>query len=83
MGQFDRQIANALDKVHRDLAGANDGDCRWYYSGKLDIYHCPHTAISGTDLMALIPDWAQWNTMTIPTPTKVKWDESPESEHTL
>tara|TARA_Y100000310_G_scaffold328215_1_gene395974 strand:+ start:937 stop:1188 length:252 start_codon:yes stop_codon:yes gene_type:complete len=83
MGQFDRQIANALDKVHRDLSGVNNGDCRWFYSGKLDIYHCPHTAIAGKDLMLLIPDWEHWNTIEIPTPATLAGDKSPESKHTL
>lgn len=81
MGHLDRQIANALDRVHRELTGTNTGDCRWYHSGHRDIYHCPHTAVHGRDLMAMIPAWNTWNSM--PAPAKVEWDQSPDVEHEL
>ena len=80
MSNFDRQVANALVKIHRELYGGKLSDCRWYYNAKSDIYHCPHTAISGKDLMARMPDWTDFNAS---NPTKVQWDNSPESEHTL
>lgn len=60
MGNFDRQIANVLARMHRQTRGG-DGSCRWYYSGKLDLYHCPHTAIYGKDLMLEIPEWNDFN----------------------
>ena len=80
MGNFDRQVANALSRIHRQLFGSRKPECRWYYSSKQDIYHCPHTAIYGKDLMREIPEWNDFNER---TDAKVDWDSSPESEHTL
>jgi len=82
VGNFDRQLANALDKVHRELFGGNKSDCRWYYSGKLDIYHCPHTAIYGKDLMAMIPEWNSYMQKES-NPAYEDWNNSPLREHTL
>lgn len=61
MGNFDRQLVNALDKLHRELYGGRSMYCTWYYNGKSDIYHCPHTAVYGKDLMARMPEWAEFN----------------------
>lgn len=82
MGNFDRQLTNYLDKIHRQMFGTRNGmeQCRWYYSSKQDIYHCPHTAIYGKDLMPKIPEWTD---LTGQTTAKDDWDDSPESEHTL
>ena len=80
MGNFERQVANALSRIHRNMFGGNSPECRWYYSSKQDIYHCPHTAIYGKDLMMEIP---AWNNFTGQTEAKSAWDGSPESEHTL
>mgnify|MGYP001603195055 CR=1 FL=1 len=83
MSNLDRQITNALDKIHRELNGGRmPSGCRWYYSSSTDIYHCPHTAIRGSDLMQRIPEWLAYNESQ-PNPIKVAWDNSPESEHTL
>jgi len=79
MGNFERQVANALTRIHRQIRGG-DGSCRWYYSGKQDIYHCPHTAIYGKDLMREVPAWNDFNER---TEAQVAWDDSPESKHTL
>lgn len=79
MGNFERQLSNALRRIHRQIRGS-DGVCRWYYSSKRNIYHCPHTAIYGKDLMLQIPGWREFNER---TEAKVEWDRSPESEHTL
>ncbi len=62
MGNFDRQIANALSKLHRELFGGHmEAACRWHYNSKSDIYHCPHTAIFGKALMEHLPDWEEFN----------------------
>lgn len=61
MGNFDRQVANALVRLHRELFGHHSDTCRWHYNGKSDIYHCPHMAIYGKDLMPQVPDWVRWN----------------------
>ena len=83
MSNLDKQIANALDTLHRQIWGGRAVDgCRWYYSHAEDIYHCPHTAIRGKDLMQEIPEWLAFNEST-PTPTKEYWDSLPESEHPL
>lgn len=62
MSNFDRQVCNALDKIHLELRGGRlDPHCRWSYNGHSDIYHCPHTAIFGKDLMARILGWQDFN----------------------
>ena len=81
MSNFDRQIANALDAYHRELFGGRGGVCQWYYHGVKDIYHCPHTAIFGKDLMARMPNWS--SSILGDSPAKVEWDSTPESEHKL
>ena len=55
-------------------------ECRWYYSSNQDIYHCPHTAIFGKDLMPHIAEWREFNGQ---TEAKEKWDNSPEVNHQL
>ena len=56
MGNFDRQLVNALHKMHRSTMGTRvDPYCWWQYNGATDIYHCPHTAVFGKDLMERIP----------------------------
>lgn len=77
MSNFDRQLTNALTTIHRELFGGRlDPACRWYYDSKSDIYHCPHTAVYGKDLMARIPEWAEFND----GPAVSKWNNQ---EHTL
>lgn len=57
MSNIDRQIVNRLDTLHRELFGGHmDNHCRWYYSSIVDVYHCPHTAFKGSEIIALIPD---------------------------
>lgn len=83
MSNLDRQIANTLVRIHRELFGNSSDSCWWFYSGKLDIYHCPHTAIYGKDLLAQLPDWVRWNTGADQSLAKIEWDQSPESVHEL
>jgi len=78
MSNIDRQIANVLVKIHREIMGGDGSECRWYYSGHLDIYHCPHTAIFGKEVMDHIP-----SQFVEPNAAQDVWKESPESEHTL
>ncbi len=62
MGNFDRQLTNMLDTMHREQLGPRiDNHCQWFYNTKSDIYHCPHTALFGKDLMARIPEWQAFN----------------------
>ena len=62
MASFDRQLTNALDNMHRELYGGRvDPHCQWAYNSTTDIYHCPHTAVFGKDLMARMPSWAAFN----------------------
>ena len=80
MSNFDRQVANALARIHRELFGGQAPPCRWYYSASQDIYHCPHTAIFGKDLMAQIPEWKEFNE---PTLAQEQWDSSTEKDHPI
>ena len=83
LSNLDKQITNALDKMHLEINGGRTASgCRWYYSSSQDIYHCPHTAIRGSDLMQRIPEWLAQQTSE-PNPTKQEWDNSPESHHQL
>ncbi len=80
MGNFNRQLTNALSRIHRQMFGGRMPECRWYYSSKQDLYHCPHTAVFGKDLMLEIPAWIEFSGQ---TDAKEQWGNSPESEHTL
>lgn len=65
MGAFDRQLVNALDNLHKDLMGGRaENHCQWFYNAKSDIYHCPHTAVYGKDLMERIPAFQDLNSET-------------------
>ena len=56
MSAFDRQLVNTLDAMHKDLFGGRmENHCQWAYNSRTDIYHCPHTAVYGKDLMERIP----------------------------
>jgi hypothetical protein len=57
MSNIDRQIANVLTHIHREQFGARtiSPHCRWYYEGNTDIYHCPHTAVFGKEVISRIP----------------------------
>jgi hypothetical protein len=62
VSNFDRQVTNALRRMHLEAMGPRiESSCRWYYNSKNDVYHCPHAAIFGKDLMARIPDWNKFN----------------------
>ena len=78
MGNIDRRIANVLTAIHRELFGVRrvQPQCRWYYDGNTDIYHCPHTAVFGKDVMARIPDEAYMGH----SPAVEAWEETPESD---
>ena len=45
----ERQIVAALDQIHRELAGA--APCRWSYQGVKDTYTCPHTSVTGRQVV--------------------------------
>lgn len=79
MGNIDRQIANILVKIHREAYGTrtHDGHCRWYYSGHLDIYHCPHTAVYGKDVIGRLPD--PFLNQDPNNPAQEEWANTPES----
>lgn len=56
MSNIDRQITNIFTAIHREQFGARhtEPQCRWYYDSNTDIYHCPHTAVYGKDIIARI-----------------------------
>jgi len=56
MSNIDKQIANMLDRIHRELYGGRMSPCRWYYNGTKDVYHCPHTAVFGKEVFTRLPN---------------------------
>jgi len=73
----DRQIVNMLDTIHREMFGTRtlETHCQWYYDGKTDIYHCPHTAVFGKEVIGRIPPHH-----VEPNPAQEAWDATPESQ---
>ena len=76
MSNLDRQIVNALDTLHREMFGGRlNPQCQWFYSGFKDIYHCPHTAIFGKDVIARIPEHHVETNK-----AQEEWNNTPESK---
>ena len=50
MSTIDRQIMNALDKIHDPFKEP----CRWQYDGLKDIYSCEHMTIKGYDVISRV-----------------------------
>ena len=73
--RIDKQIVNILDRLHSSQ-GHGHHPCQWYYSGSKDIYHCPHTAFKGSEVIPLIQNYYQEAST-----TKTEWDSCPESQH--
>lgn len=53
MSMIDRQICNALDRMHAEMAGLR-APCRWSYDSKRDAYFCEHINIPGKDVVQIV-----------------------------